>query len=78
MNAIIDFILYAIGILMLIAVPLALIAGGLASRSVVVSPDTGDDCTAARVTNRKPNVVPTNQTGERALTVASTFDSKCL
>lgn len=36
MNAIIEFILYAIVILMLLLVPVALIAGGLASRSVVI------------------------------------------
>jgi hypothetical protein len=58
MNTIIEFILYAIGIVILIGVPLALIAGGLASRSVVGSPDTGNDCAAPGLTNQKPNVVP--------------------
>jgi hypothetical protein len=58
MNTIIEFALFTIAILLLIAVPLALIAGGLASRSVVVSPDTGDDYAAAGVTNQKPNLVP--------------------
>ena len=74
MNAIIEYIIYTFGILLVIAVPLALAAGGLASRSVVVAPNTGDDCTVADVTNQKPNVVFTNQTGERELTVTSQFD----
>lgn len=43
MNAIVEFIFYAIGILMLLLVPVALIAGGLASRSVVISSDLGND-----------------------------------
>ena len=71
MNTIIEYILYTFGILLLIAAPLALIAGGLASRSVVVAPNTGDDCTVADVANQRPNVVPANQTDERELTVTS-------
>ena len=63
MNTTIEFILYGIGIVMLIAVPLALIAGGLASRSIVVPPETGDDGAAVCVT-RKSHLAAGNQTGE--------------
>lgn len=73
MNTIIEYILYTFGILLLIAAPLALIVGGLASRSVAVAPNTGDDCTVANVANQKPNAVPANQTDERELTVTSQF-----
>jgi hypothetical protein len=42
MTTIIEFALFTIVILLLIIVPLALIAGGLASRAVVIPPDTSD------------------------------------
>ena len=47
MNTIIEFAIYAVAALALIAVPLALIAGGLASRSVDYSSDAGDRLTQA-------------------------------
>ena len=74
MNTIIEYIIYTFGILLVIAVPLALAAGGLASRSIVVAADTDDDRIVADVTGPMPNVVSAKQTGEHELTVASQFD----
>ena len=37
MNTIIEFIFYAVGILILLLVPVAVVAGSLASRYVVIS-----------------------------------------
>jgi uncharacterized membrane-anchored protein YitT (DUF2179 family) len=76
MNMIIEFILYAIGIIMLVLVPVALIAGGLACRSVVISSDLGSDHSEADEAN--PNAVPafTGHSNEQSRTVASTLASR--
>ena len=76
MNAIIEFILYAIGILMLLLVPVALIAGGLACRSVVISSDLGNDHSEADEADQ--NAVPafTAHQNEQSRTVASASASR--
>lgn len=76
MNTIIEFILYAIGILMLLLVPVALIAGGLACRSVVISSDLGNDHSEADEANQ--NAVPAfpGHSNEQSRTVASTIASR--
>ena len=76
MNTIIEFIFYAIGILMLLLVPVALIAGSLASRSVVISFDLGNDHSGADEPNQ--NAVPafTGHSNEQSRTVASTLVSR--
>ena len=75
MNTIIEFIFYAIGILMLLLVPVALIAGGLACRSVVISSDLGNDHSEADEVNQ--NAVPAfpSHSDEQSRTVASTLAS---
>jgi hypothetical protein len=76
MNIIIEFILCAIGILMLLLVPVALIAGGLACRSVVISSDLGKDHSEADEVNQ--NAVPAfpSNSNEQSRTVASTLASR--
>ena len=76
MNMIIEFILYAIGIIMLVLVPVALVAGGLACRSVVISSDFGSDHSGADKANR--NAVPAfaGHSNEQSRTVASTLASR--
>ena len=76
MNMIIEFILYAIGIILLVLVPVALIAGGLACRSVVISSDLGNDHSEADEANQ--NAVPafTGHSNEQSRTVASTLASR--
>jgi hypothetical protein len=76
MNTIIEFIFYAIGILMLLSVPVALIAGGLACRSVAISSDLGNDHSEADEANQ--NAVPafTGDSNERSRTIASKLASR--
>ena len=76
MNTIIESVFYAIGILMLLLVPVALIAGGLACRSVVISSDPGSDHSKADEANQ--NAVPafTGHSNEQSRTVASTLASR--
>jgi len=69
MNTIAEFILYAIGILMLLLVPVALIAGGLASRSVVTSSNLGDD---------QAVLASTCHSNKQPMTIASTSASRRL
>ena len=76
MNTIIEFILYAIGILMLLLVPFALIAGCLASRSVVISFDLGNDHSGADEPNQNAVAVFTGHSNEQSRTVASTLASQ--
>ena len=76
MDTIIEFILYAIGILMLLLVPVALIAGGLACRSVVISSDLGNDHSEADEANQNAVRASTGQSNEQAITVASTLASR--
>jgi uncharacterized membrane-anchored protein YitT (DUF2179 family) len=78
MNTIIEFILYAIGILMLLLVPVALIAGGLASRSVVISSDLGDDHSEADEANQNAVPASTDHSNEQPITIASTSASRRL
>jgi uncharacterized membrane-anchored protein YitT (DUF2179 family) len=78
MNTIIEFILYAIGILMLLLVPVALIAGGLASRSVVISSDLGDDCSEADEANQDAVPASIGQSNGQPITIASTSASRRL
>ena len=75
MNTIIEFIFYAIGILMLLLVPVALIAGSLASRSVVISFDLGNDHSGADEPNQNADPAFTGHSNERSRTVASTLAS---
>jgi hypothetical protein len=66
MNTIIEFILYAIGILMLLLVPVALIAGGLACRSVVIFSDLGNDHSEADKANQNAVRASTGHSNEQA------------
>ena len=78
MNTIIEFILYAIGILMLLLVPAALIAGGLASRSVVISSDLGDERREADEANQHAVPAFIGQSNEQPTTIASKSASQRL
>ena len=75
MDTFIDFIFYAIGILMLLLVPVALIAGSLASRSVVISFDLGNDHSGADQPNQNAVRALTGDSNEQSRTVASTLAS---
>jgi hypothetical protein len=78
MNMIIEFILYAIGIIMLLLVPVALIAGGLACRSVVISSDLGNDHSEADEANQNAVRASTGHSNEQPITIASTSASRRL
>jgi flagellar basal body-associated protein FliL len=76
MNTIVEFALVTIGVLMLLLVPVALIAGGLACRSVVISSDLGDNHSEADEANQNPVPVSTAHSNEQPITVASTSASR--
>jgi hypothetical protein len=78
MNMIIEFILYAIGIIMLLLVPVALIAGGLACRSVVISSDLGNDHSEADEANQNAVRASNGHSNEQPITIASTSPSRRL
>jgi hypothetical protein len=75
MNTIIDFIFYAVGILMLLLVPAAVIAGSLASRYVVISFELGNDHSGPDVRNQNAVSAFTGYSNERSRTIASTLVS---
>ena len=76
MDTFIDFIFYAIGILMLLLVPVTLIAGSLASRSVVISFDLGNDHSGADEPNQNADPAFPSNSNEQSRTVASTLASR--
>ena len=76
MNTIIEPLLYAVGILMLLLVPIALVAGGLACRAVVISSDFGSDHSEAGKANQNAVSAFTGHSNEQSRTVASTLASR--
>ena len=77
MNTMIEYVAYGFAILMLIAVPLALIGGALASRSSAATSDTGDT-SAIEVGNYTHEVTSRGLGNRRPLPGSATFDHKRL